>query len=71
MNIHYFFFLALQSACDSVNRGLLAPVYNMRAFKALSLMAAPWLLPIDLTIVLGKKYVSNPAVEKFHYKNYM
>ena len=48
-------FAALQAACDSVNSGVLSGVYNLRAFKVLSLLTAPWLLPIDVGIVLAKK----------------
>ena len=50
---HYF--PALQAGIDSANGGVLAPVYKMRAYKVLSLMTAPWLLPIDLAMVLAKK----------------
>ena len=46
---------ALQAACDSVNSGVLAPVYNMAAFRVLSIMAAPCYLPLELGIVLGKR----------------
>ncbi len=50
-------FSALQAASDSMNKGFLAPVYNMAAFKVLSIMAAPYYLPFELAIVLGKRCV--------------
>lgn len=49
-------FIALQHAIDSVNQGLLAPLYQTRLFHAVSLMTAPWLLPLDIAIELGRRY---------------
>ncbi|ELT89705.1 hypothetical protein CAPTEDRAFT_104291 [Capitella teleta] len=46
---------ALQAACDSVNKGVLATIYKMRVFKVLSLMTAPWILPFDVGIVMAQK----------------
>jgi hypothetical protein len=48
-------FSALQAACDSVNKGLLAPIYKSRVYKVLSLMTAPAFLPFDVGYVLAKK----------------
>ena len=46
---------ALQAACDSVNSGLLTPLYNMHAYRLASLLLAPCILPLDVTVVLIRK----------------
>ena len=48
---------ALQAACDRVNRGFMARFYKTKAYRALSLMATPYLLPLELTYILVRRSV--------------
>ena len=46
---------ALQAACDRVNRGFMAHLYKTKAYRAVSLMATPYLLPFELAYLLVRK----------------
>ena len=46
---------ALQAACDRVNRGFLARLYKTKAYRAVSLMATPYLLPFELAYILVRR----------------
>ena len=46
------FYVALQAACDRVNRGFVARLYKTRAYRTLSLIATPYLLPFELAYTL-------------------
>lgn len=41
-------FAALQTACESVNKGVSFYFHKYTSLKVLSLLATPWLLPFDL-----------------------
>lgn len=47
-----FFFLAIQEACDQVNKGVINWLFRHRSMKLLSFLTIPYVLPIDITILL-------------------
>lgn len=49
---------ALQAACDRVNRGFMARLYKTKAYRAVSLMATPYLLPFELAYILVRRSAS-------------
>ncbi|XP_054158481.1 uncharacterized protein LOC128956790 [Oppia nitens] len=55
---------AIQEACDQVNKGVINWIFRHRPMKLLSLLSIPYLLPIDITIVLFcKVWQQVPAIK--------
>ncbi|UXI15896.1 chloride channel protein 2 [Sarcoptes scabiei] len=56
---------AIQEACDQVNKGIINWLFRHKPMKLLSIMSIPYLLPIDMTIVLfGKIYEKLPEIQQ-------
>ncbi|CAG2123492.1 unnamed protein product, partial [Medioppia subpectinata] len=56
---------AIQEACDQVNKGVINWLFRHRPMKLLSFLTIPYLLPIDITIVLFcKVWQSVPAIKQ-------
>jgi hypothetical protein len=56
---------AIQDTCDQVNKGLVNWFFNHRPVKVLSFMTLPYVLPVDITIVvLSKLWRSAPWMKK-------
>ena len=47
----------MKAACESVNSHMLAPLYNLQAYKMASLLLAPIILPIEVSYILIKRLV--------------
>lgn len=61
----FVFPLAIQDACDQVNKGVINWLFRHRSMKLLSLMTVPFVLPIDIIIViLFKAWQRVPAITK-------
>ncbi|XP_050409774.1 patatin-like phospholipase domain-containing protein 2 isoform X1 [Patella vulgata] len=48
---------ALQTACDSVNNGLINYFFSTRPVRLLSIAVTPWMLPIDIIYNYGVKFL--------------
>ncbi|CAD5121096.1 DgyrCDS9636 [Dimorphilus gyrociliatus] len=48
---------ALQAACDSVNKGLFAPIYGSKIYKVVSLLSSPITVPVDHVLNLGQRFL--------------
>ncbi|ESO97529.1 hypothetical protein LOTGIDRAFT_104376 [Lottia gigantea] len=46
---------ALQTACDSVNKGLVNYFYSTRPIRLLSIVFTPWMLPVEIVYNTGVK----------------
>lgn len=46
---------AIQKTCDQVNKGLVNWFFNHRPVKVLAIMTLPYVLPVDITIVILSK----------------
>ncbi|CAG2173358.1 unnamed protein product [Oppiella nova] len=56
---------AIQEACDQVNKGVINWLFRHRPMKLLSFLTIPYLLPIDITIVLFcKVWQQVPAIKQ-------
>ncbi|XP_072034935.1 1-acylglycerol-3-phosphate O-acyltransferase Pnpla3-like [Amphiura filiformis] len=47
---------ALQAACNSVNSGILNYIYNLKMFKAMSIMTLPCVLPVETAIIVAVRF---------------
>lgn len=48
---------AIQEACDQVNKGIINWLFRHKPMKLLSILSIPYLLPIDITIVVFSKLI--------------
>lgn len=56
---------AIQEACDQVNKGLINWLFRHKPMKLLSILSIPYLLPIDITIVVFTKlYERLPDIKR-------
>ena len=56
---------AIQDTCDQVNKGLVNWFFNHRPVKVLSVMALPYVLPVDITfVILSKLWRRVPWMKK-------
>lgn len=56
---------AIQDACDEVNKGMINWLFRHRPIRILSLMTVPYVLPIDIAIVIiCKLWQRLPSVKK-------
>ncbi|XP_046917761.2 uncharacterized protein LOC124498094 [Dermatophagoides farinae] len=63
---------AIQEACDQVNKGIINWLFRHRPMKLLSILSIPYLLPIDITIVLFSKiYEKLPDIQKELKESFM
>lgn len=58
-------YVAIQEACDQVNKGVINWLFRHKPMKMLSLLSIPYLLPIDITIVIFFKiYEKIPDIKR-------
>lgn len=60
--------VAIQNACDQVDKGVINWIFKHRPVKILSILAAPYILPFDIGIILARKVWSRlPNIQERAY----